>query len=58
MQNIFFYIAGIIFLILSKSKSILKDGYSTPKPFDISETDRCLEYNIQVVEQWLFYLQT
>ncbi len=56
LRDAFFYITGIGFLALAKSKNILK-GYSSPKPFDISETARCIEYDIGVVEHWLSYLR-
>lgn len=52
LQNGFFYGAGIVMLGLAKAKNIIK-GYSTPKPFDVSESDRCIEYDIHVVENWL-----
>jgi SAM-dependent methyltransferase len=48
--------AGIAFMALSRAKYILK-GYSTPKPFDVSEFEKCFEYDIHVVEQWLSNLQ-
>jgi SAM-dependent methyltransferase len=56
LRDTFFYIAGIGFLALAKAKNILQ-GYSSPKPFDISETERCIEYDINVVEHWLSHLQ-
>ena len=56
IRDIFFYITGISFLALAKAKNILQ-GYSSPKPFDISETARCIEYDIHVVEHWLLHLQ-
>ena len=56
LQNTFFKVVGIGFLFLAKIKNILH-GYSSPKPFDISETKRCIDYDIKVVDQWLFYLQ-
>jgi SAM-dependent methyltransferase len=52
----FFYITGIGFLALAKAKNSLQ-GYSSPKPFDISETARCIEYDIHVVEHWLLHLR-
>jgi len=55
-KNQFFYVAGIAFLALAKTKSFLK-GYSSPKPFDVSEIDRCVEYDIHVVNHWLKYLR-
>lgn len=56
LRNIFFYITGIGFLALAKAKNILQ-GYSSPKPFDISETARCIDYDISVVDHWLAHLQ-
>ena len=56
LKNAFFKIAGIGFLFLAKVKNILK-GYSSPKPFDISETEKCIDYDINVVEEWLSHLQ-
>ena len=57
LRDPFFFAAGIGFLALAKAKNILK-GYSSPKPFDISEISRCIEYDIHVVEHWLFHLQS
>ena len=56
LKNTFFYTAGIGFLALAKAKNVLQ-GYSSPKPFDISETERCIEYDIHVVEQWIDHLK-
>lgn len=56
LRNTFFYMAGIAFMALSRVKYILK-GYSTPKPYGISDYEKCIEYDIHVVEQWLSYLQ-
>lgn len=42
-------------MALAKAKNVLQ-GYSSPKPFDISETARCIEYDIHVVEQWMVHL--
>jgi hypothetical protein len=52
LRDCFFFVAGIAFLIMAKLKHVLQ-GYSTPKPFGISETERCIAYDLQVVEQWL-----
>src|SRR5581483_11657291 len=56
LRGMFFYTTGVGFLALAKAKNILQ-GYSTPKPFDCSETERCVEYDMGVVEQWLSHLQ-
>ena len=55
-RNAFFYMAGIVFLALAKAKNIVK-GYSSPKPFDISEIDRCIAYDIGIVDHWLSLLR-
>ena len=54
--NLFYYWVGIGFLILSKIKYFIH-GYSTPKPFDISEFQRAVEYDIRVVDRWIAMLQ-
>lgn len=46
------YVIGIGFLALAKAKNFLQ-GYATPKPFAVSETQRCVEYDIGVVDHWL-----
>lgn len=56
LRNGFYYSAGIIFLVLAKVKHLLK-GYTTPKKFNLSETDRCIDYDIQVVDRWLTHLE-
>ena len=56
LRNSFFYTAGIGFLALAKVKNILK-GYSTPKPYDMSSSQRCIDYDIRVVEDWLTHLR-
>lgn len=55
LRTTLFYTAGILFLALAKAKNILR-GYSSPKPFAISEADRCVEYDIHVVDNWLSHL--
>ena len=56
LQNLFFYITGIGFLFLAKVKNMIH-GYSSPKTFDISQTERCIEYDIRTVDTWLNHLQ-
>ncbi|MGB3790568.1 MAG: methyltransferase domain-containing protein [Phormidesmis sp.] len=55
LRNAFFFTAGIAFLALAKAKHLLK-GYTSPKPFDVSESQRCIEYDWQVIDEWLKYL--
>lgn len=54
-RGCFMYMAGLGFLILAKAKNILR-GYSSPKPFELAETDRCVAYDLRVVDEWLQYL--
>lgn len=55
-RNVFYYFAGLPFLALAKTKNVLR-GYSTPKPFDVRDTDRAINYDFQVVEDWLAHLR-
>jgi len=54
-RDILYFAAGIGFMGLAKAKNVLH-GYSTPKPFDSSDTYRAVAYDFQIVEQWLTYL--
>ena len=53
-RELFFYAAGMGFMALAKAKHLLR-GYTTPKPFPVSQTDRCIDYDVEVVEDWLRY---
>jgi SAM-dependent methyltransferase len=52
LREAWYYTAGIGFLALAKAKNAAK-GYSTPKPFDLTDADRCIRYDMQVVDGWL-----
>jgi hypothetical protein len=52
LRDAFFYTAGIGFLAMAKLKNMLR-GYSSPKPFDTSQTQRCIVYDNRVVDEWL-----
>ena len=54
-RDLFYYSAGLAFLLMAKVKNLLR-GYSTPKPFDTSDAQRCVEYDIKVVDEWLSHL--
>jgi SAM-dependent methyltransferase len=56
LLNWFFYWAGIVFLALSRARSIIK-GYSAPKPFPIQESLKCVEYDIKVVDILITFLR-
>ena len=56
LRDNFFFTAGIFFLALSKVRNLII-GYSSPKPFGNSEVDRCINYDIQVVINWLQHLE-
>lgn len=51
------YAAGIGFLTLAKAKHTLQ-GYTSPKPFELSDTERCIAYDLKVVDEWLSHLRT
>lgn len=52
LRNSFFYTVGTVFLFLAKAQNIIS-GYSKPKPFDMSDVERCVDYDIHVVDEWL-----
>lgn len=52
LRNAWYFTAGIGFLALAKTKHALQ-GYSTPKPFDVSDIERCIKYELRVVDAWL-----
>ncbi len=43
-------------MFLAKAKNILK-GHSSPKPFDMSTIEQCIDYDIHVVQHWLSRLE-
>jgi SAM-dependent methyltransferase len=52
IRDAFYYAAGIAFLAMAKLKHTLR-GYTSPKPFDSTETQRCIDYDQRVVDEWL-----
>ena len=56
MRNVFMYTAGLGFLTLAKAKNTLM-GYTSPKPFQLSDTERCIDYDLKVVDEWLSHLR-
>lgn len=57
MRNAFMYAAGLGFLALAKAKNVLT-GYSSPKPFQLSDIDRCIDYDLKVVDEWLSHFKS
>ena len=55
MKNGFYYGAGIGFLLLAKARNWIK-GYS-PKPYTMVDMERCIRYDIHVVDDWLACLK-
>lgn len=51
-----FFTAGLGFLALAKAKNLIT-GYSTPKPFAIDQTDRCIDYAVGLGEKYIRYLR-
>jgi SAM-dependent methyltransferase len=56
LRSAFMYTAGLCFLLLAKIKHRVQ-GYTSPKPFDLSDTERAAAYDLQVVDGWLRYLK-
>jgi SAM-dependent methyltransferase len=54
-REVFFELAGILFLFLSRLKFFVK-GYSSPRPFPATEYLKCVKYDINVVQDWLTWL--
>lgn len=52
LMNYFYTVAGIVFLLLAKLKHGFQ-GYKTPKPFGMSETELCVEHDMKTVCEWL-----
>jgi SAM-dependent methyltransferase len=56
MRNAFLYAAGLGFLTLAKAKHTLQ-GYVSPKPISSADTERCIAYDLKVVDEWLAHLK-
>lgn len=54
-RNLFYYVAGLVFLALAKVKHVLH-GYTSPKPLDLSAAQDCVDYDIAVVDGWLHHV--
>lgn len=52
MSDTIYFIAGLAFLTLAKAKHTVQ-GYRTPKPFPLSETERSIDYAVRVAEQYI-----
>lgn len=52
LRDAWYFMAGIAFLAMAKAKHSV-EGYSTPKPFDVSDVERSIEYDERVVAGWL-----
>jgi hypothetical protein len=55
LRNTFLYIIGICFLMLAKAKNHLR-GY-VAKNISVSEVNKCIEYDLRIVEHWSSYLR-
>ncbi len=52
LKNWFYFLTGAVFLFLARVKHTIY-GYSTPKPYSVEQLDRCIAYDIKVVDEWL-----
>ncbi|MDO8427351.1 MAG: methyltransferase domain-containing protein [Deltaproteobacteria bacterium] len=55
-QNNLYYFIGLSFLFLNKTRHSLA-GYRTPRTFPVTQTQRAIEYDINVVDNWMSYLR-
>lgn len=51
LTNWFYFVTGIIFLVLSRAKYLIY-GYS-PKPISTSDFEKCAVYDVAVVTKWI-----
>lgn len=56
LKNIFFYVLGLAFLLLAKIKYYLF-GYPTSNLSKTAEYEKCYEYDLRIVDQWLSHLK-
>lgn len=56
LENIYYKIVGALILGLNKIRHLII-GYKTPRTFPITEFRRAIEYDIEVVNNWINYLQ-
>src|SRR5882724_8936072 len=52
MRDVLYFGAGLGFLGLAKIKHTIQ-GYTTPKPFALSEVDQCIEYDQRVAASYI-----
>lgn len=55
LENWFYTGAGVVFLTLAKIKHM--KGYTTPRPFPVSEIAKAIDYDIRVVDRWMSFLE-
>jgi len=54
-RNYFYYLSGLVFLLLAKTKNTIF-GYTTPKPYPLNDYQKCIDYDFDVVNNWLRHL--
>jgi len=55
-SNNFYYITGLSFLFLNKIRHSLQ-GYKTPRTFSVSDYNRAIEYDFDVIDNWRKFLK-
>jgi SAM-dependent methyltransferase len=56
LRNTFYGVAGLVFLTLARLKQWIQ-GYRTPRPFTLEDPERCIAYDMAVVDDWLALLR-
>ena len=52
LDNALYRTLGVGFLAMAKAKNLAK-GYDRARPFSTSDVERCVNYDIKVVDEWL-----
>lgn len=55
IRNKLYHVVGDICIVLNYIRHNLS-GYKTPRPFDVSEIEKAIDYDFRIVERWNNYL--
>ena len=54
-KNILYFPIGLAVLVLNKIRYFVL-GYKSPRPFDISQTQQAIDYDVDVIKHWIMFL--
>jgi len=52
LKSYIYYWIGLFFLFLNKIRHSIQ-GYTNPRPFPITEVKKAIEYDFNVIDQWI-----